>query len=490
MTALSKILIVDDEPNAVRLLRNLLIADGYQLLVAHSGAEALHVAQSEIPDLVLLDVMMPEMDGYEVCTKLRADPALANIPILMLTALDDRESMLRGLEAGADDFLSKPFDSIELRARLRTITRLNRFRQLYEERARMEAAINYAPYGVVLAELDGKILQRNAAFTRLLLPASAQLENFYTYFLPEVTAKLKQTIAANPTTVLALETALKFSQNTATVVEISCTLIPWQGRRIVHFVVRDRTEEKQLEEQLLHSQRIELLGQLAGSTIHDVNNILSAIYGSAQLIEMKEGQNFKIHLDQILTSTERGASMLRQLMMFARGEDAALELTSPTEPAAEVAAMIKETFGRLYEVNYEAAADLPRVLVDPTQIHQIVMNLCVNARDAMPEGGQLTIQIDRRTIPSGLTAVMGDTPAAGDYIVISVRDNGTGIPAHILPKLFDPFFSTKPKDKGTGLGLATVIRLVRRHKGFVTLETALGQGTCFRCHFPIEAKAG
>ena len=175
MTALSKILIVDDEPNAVRLLRNLLIADGYQLLVAHSGAEALHVAQSEIPDLVLLDVMMPEMDGYEVCTKLRADPALANIPILMLTALDDRESMLRGLEAGADDFLSKPFDSIELRARLRTITRLNRFRQLYEERARMEAAINYAPYGVVLAELDGKILQRNAAFTRLLLPASAQL---------------------------------------------------------------------------------------------------------------------------------------------------------------------------------------------------------------------------------------------------------------------------------------------------------------------------
>jgi signal transduction histidine kinase len=118
------------------------------------------------------------------------------------------------------------------------------------------------------------------------------------------------------------------------------------------------------------------------------------------------------------------------------------------------------------------------------------MNLCVNARDAMPEGGQLTIQIDRRTIPSGLTAVMGDTPAAGDYIVISVRDNGTGIPAHILPKLFDPFFSTKPKDKGTGLGLATVIRLVRRHKGFVTLETALGQGTCFRCHFPIEANAG
>ena len=483
----SKILIVDDEPNALRLLRNLLTPDGYKLLFADSGAEALRVAQSEIPDVVLLDVMMPEMDGYQVCTHLRADPALANIPILMLTALDDRESMLRGLEAGADDFLAKPFDSIELRARIRAITRLNRFRQLYEERARMEAAITYAPYGVVLAELDGKILQRNAAFTRLLAPASTELDNFYNYLSSEVAAKLQQTLAANLTTVMALEATLTFALNPATEVEISCALIPWQGRRLAHFVVRDRTEEKQLEEQLLHSQRIELLGQLAGSTIHDVNNILSAIYGSAQLIEMKGGQDYKIHLDQIITSTERGASMLRQLMMFARGDDEALELTSPTAPTAEVAGMIKETFGRLYEVNYEAAADLPRVLVDPTQIHQIVMNLCVNARDAMPDGGQLTISLTRRTVPSGLTAVMGDNPAAGDYVVLSVRDNGTGIPAHILPKLFDPFFSTKPKGKGTGLGLATVIRLVRRHKGFVTLETTLGQGTCFHCHFPIEA---
>ena len=351
----------------------------------------------------------------------------------------------------------------------------------------MEAAITYAPYGVVLAELDGKILQRNAAFTRLLAPASTELDNFYNYLSSEVAAKLQQTLAANLTTVMALEAALTFALNPATVVEISCALIPWQGRRLAHFVVRDRTEEKQLEEQLLHSQRIELLGQLAGSTIHDVNNILSAIYGSAQLIEMKGGQDYKIHLDQIITSTERGASMLRQLMMFARGDDEALELTSPTAPTAEVAGMIKETFGRLYEVNYEAAADLPRVLVDPTQIHQIVMNLCVNARDAMPDGGQLTISLTRRTVPSGLTAVMGDNPAAGDYVVLSVRDNGTGIPAHILPKLFDPFFSTKPKGKGTGLGLATVIRLVRRHKGFVTLETTLGQGTCFHCHFPIEA---
>ncbi|NBX60738.1 MAG: response regulator, partial [Opitutaceae bacterium] len=217
----SKILIVDDEINAVRMLRGLLIPDGYNVLTAHSGAEALTVAMRETPDVVLLDVMMPDMDGYEVCAKLRADLRLANVPILLLTALDDQESRIHGLEAGADDFISKPFDSFELRARLRTITRLNRFRQLYEERARLEAAIAYAPYGVVLAELDGRILQRNAAFVRLLAPIATEIDNFYSYLPAETALKLKQSIASDPIILTPLETALNVALNPATVVEIS-----------------------------------------------------------------------------------------------------------------------------------------------------------------------------------------------------------------------------------------------------------------------------
>ena len=200
---------------------------------------------------------------------------------------------------------------------------------------------------------------------------------------------------------------------------------------------------------------------------------------------MSNGADLKTHVDHIMTSTMRGATMLRQLLMFARGEDGTLEPTDPAGVTAEVAHMVKETFGRVYTVEFRAANNLPLVLVDPTQIHQIVMNLCVNARDAMPEGGTLTITLERRQVDANTAAVMGDQPAPGEYVAIRVNDTGTGIPPEILPKLFDPFFTTKPKGKGTGLGLATVIRLARRHKGFVTLETEVGKGTCFTCFFPV-----
>jgi signal transduction histidine kinase len=484
MSSRSKILVVDDEPKAILLLRNLLTPEGYEVIAATSGPEALGLAAQATPDVVLLDVMMPDMDGYEVCSRLRTDPRLANLPILMLTALDDRASLLRGIEAGADDFISKPFDSTELRARLRTITRLNRFRQLYEDRARLEAAVEHAPFGVVLADMDGTILQRNRAFNRLF-KTTPTADNFYACLPDPVAAVLRRDIPPQTALAQPIETPVIGAANPATIVELSCTFVPWQGRSIVHFVVRDLTEKKQLEQQLLHSQRIELLGQLAGSAIHDVNNLLTAIYGNAQLLEMSGGADLKTHLDHIMTSTMRGASMLRQLLMFARGEDGTLERTDPAGVTAEVALMVKETFGRIYTVEFRADAPLPLVLVDPTQIHQIVMNLCVNARDAMPDGGTLTITLERRQVDPNTAAVLGDQPAPGEYVAIRVNDTGTGIPPEILPKLFDPFFTTKPKGKGTGLGLATVIRLARRHKGFVTLETEVGKGTCFTCFFPV-----
>ena len=142
------VLVVDDEPRAQNLLRSLLEVEGYRVLCASHGPEALEQAR-QLPDVVLLDLMMPGMDGFEVCRRLRAEPALALMPVIILTALDDRASRLQGLAAGADDFLSKPFDSAELRARLRSITRLNRYRQLYEQRARFEAAIAHAQFETI-----------------------------------------------------------------------------------------------------------------------------------------------------------------------------------------------------------------------------------------------------------------------------------------------------------------------------------------------------
>jgi two-component system, cell cycle sensor histidine kinase and response regulator CckA len=481
----STVLAVDDEPKALMLLRNVIEPEGHRVLTAPDGLTALRLAGQERPDAILLDVMMPDTDGFEVCRQLRATPELATIPVILLTALDDRESRLQGLAAGADDFLTKPFDAVELRIRLRTIFRLNRYRRLYEESSRYEAAIQHSEEGIVLAELDGTIILRNAAFTGLVDPAHSNRLNFFEYFATTDAARLHPENSRDHI-LRAIEVPLQFGRANPTTVEISAGLVPWEGRTLAQFHVRDLTEKKALEAQLLRSQRIELLGQLSGSVVHDMNNILAAIGGSAGLIELDpNGQNTERHLTNIRTAVQRGASMLRQLLHFARGSDGPLESLHPAELAGEVASLIRESFGGLYTVSFETEPDLPTIAANATQIHQVLMNLCVNARDAMPDGGDLAIHVSRRRVAAEQLPALGSDARPGDFIVVTVRDTGTGIPPHVRDRLFDPFFTTKPKGKGTGLGLATVLRLVRRHGGFVAVETEVGRGTAFRCHFPI-----
>jgi len=487
MSHTSTVLAVDDEPRALAILRNVAEPEGHRVITASNGREAVAVAQAERPDVVLLDVMMPEMDGLEACRRMRADPHLATVPIILLTALDDRDSRLRGLEAGADDFITKPFDSVELRIRLRTLRRLNRYRRLYEESSRYEAAITHSEEGIVLAELDGRIVLRNAAFDGLLQPAERGRANFFDYF--ENAERLKH--SSGPSAVLApSEFILRYGRANPTHVEVSAGLIPWDGRLLAQYHVRDLTEKKALEAQLLRSQRIELLGQVSGSVVHDMNNILGAIGASASLLSLDPPTaNSERHLTNISKAVQRGAGILRQLLMFARGSDGPLEPLSLTEVVYEVASLVKESFRIQYKVDFEPEAGLPLVPADATQVHQIVMNLCVNARDAMPDGGQLTISVRGRELADADAALAGPDAKPGKYVVIAVRDSGTGIPPEIRARLFDPFFTTKAEGKGTGLGLATVLRLVRRHGGFVTLETEVGRGTCFHCHFPVAAAA-
>jgi signal transduction histidine kinase len=481
------ILVVDDELKAQTLLRTLLEAEGYRVLCAGNGPDALASA-AQRPDVILLDIMMPGMDGYEVCTRLRADPALAAVPVIMLTALDDRASKLRGLQCGADDFLGKPFDSAELRARMRTITRLNRYRRLYEEQARFEAAIAHAPEAIVLAEADGTIIHRNAAFNALFAPAAPSPVNFFACLADDFAASVQAGTAGGTGRAPAREGRLLHGRAATTTVEITHGLVPWEGRNVIQFHLRDLTERRSLEAQLLRSQRIELLGQLAGSVVHDMNNVLTAVGGSASLLEMGTATP-AVHLQNIQKGVQRGGAMMRQLLMFARGSDGEFETGGMAATICEVTDLVRETFGRAYQVSFSATDGLPPVATDPTQIHQVVMNLCVNARDAMPAGGRLDLTVRARAVDAATAAAAGPEVRPGDYVTVGVRDSGTGIPPEILPKLFDPFFTTKPEGKGTGLGLATVMRVMRRHRGFVTIDTELGKGTCFTCHFPV-ATAG
>jgi len=494
MPSSSTVLVVDDDPKGLLLLQNLLATEGYTIIPASHGAQALVLAYDHRPDVILLDVMMPDLDGFEVCRRLRADETLQHVPILLLTALDDRESRLRGLEAGADDFISKPFDSVELRTRLRTITRLNRFRGLFEERARFETAVAYSPDAIVLADDTGLVSLVNAAFQNLVdtAPSENGERHIYDYFDEATVGTLRPQIAGLTEVgrrLGPLPAELRQARQPGTWVEITVGRLPGPRGSLLEFNIRDVTEKKNLEAQLLRAQRIELLGQLAGGIVHDVNNILTAISGNAMLVDGAEPDKVPGYLDNIQKCVRRGAGLLRQILMFARGADHELVPTSTAQLVLETSQLVSEVLGKNIRVSVDAPMDLPEILADANQLHQVLMNFCVNARDAMPRGGELHLATGRVQLsPESAHALCPDA-RDGDFITLSVRDTGSGMTPAVRAQLFNPFFTTKPAESGTGLGLATVLRLVRRHEGFISLETVVGAGSCFTCYFPVPATA-
>ncbi|MBI5690619.1 MAG: response regulator [Verrucomicrobia bacterium] len=487
-----KICIADDEPFGRQLLVDLLKPEGYRLVQAVDGEDAVRVAQAEVPDLILLDVMMPRLNGFEACARLRLDDRLRHVPILMLTALDDRRSRLRGLEAGADDFLTKPLDGSELRTRVRTITRLNRFRLLSEERERFASAVALSPNGIVITSPEGATLFSNEAYHRLLASCPAGNPppgNFFDTFDPGTAAELRRRAAqvlGGGKAETPLEITLPTASRAGPTIDLTIGRLPWGSGEAVQFILCDISERKRLEAQLLRSQRTEVLGQLASGIVHDVNNGLTAIIASAHLLKLVGPEKAEQLIANIAHSAERGANLLRQILLFARGSDSAMVEILPGQIVAEVGSIIRDTIQRTIKVHVEVSEGCPALVADPNQLHQILMNLCVNARDAMPGGGQLSLTAAPCRLGPDEAAALGGAARAGDYVVLAVRDTGTGIPPEIRARLFDPFFTTKEAGKGTGLGLATVLRLVRRHSGFVHLETEVGVGTCFHCYLSIH----
>lgn len=253
------ILVVDDEPIGREMLGALLSAEGHQIMFAGDGEEALAKASRLAPDLILLDVMMPNMDGFEVCRRLRADPWLGDIPVIMLTALDDRASRLRAIEAGVDDFVSKPFDRIELRARVRTITRLNRYRRLLLERMKFSRVIELAPDGILIADNTGLILLVNPAMVQLLGVDRAEDllgQHISAYIVPaqrqECLERLDSVIAEDES-VVRFETMLLRSDEARLPVEMHVGAFVWEGCPAIQIIARDIAERKRAE--LLEEER-------------------------------------------------------------------------------------------------------------------------------------------------------------------------------------------------------------------------------------------
>ncbi|MHB8522218.1 MAG: PAS domain S-box protein [Limisphaerales bacterium] len=266
-----------------------------------------------------------------------------------------------------------------------------------------------------------------------------------------------------------------------------------QGRpKSVLAIDTDVTEKKTLEAQFLRAQRLESIGTLASGIAHDLNNILAPIQMAAQLLreESSQAEREKM-LDTIATSAERGAGIVRQVLTFARGVEGERVLVQLRHLVRDLAKIMKETFPKNITVRTHAPKDVWPVTSDATQMHQVLLNLCVNARDAMPNGGTLSISLENLSADESYVSM---TPEArvGPYVVVEVKDTGTGIPPAVLERIFDPFFTTKPLGSGTGLGLSTALGIVKSHRGFFSVTSLVNQGSTFRVFLPatMTAEAG
>jgi two-component system cell cycle sensor histidine kinase/response regulator CckA len=562
----SDILIVEDSRTQMEQLNFMLERHGYSTRRAQNGVEALALLRERKPLLVISDITMPEMDGYELCRKIRSDFAMADLPVILLTSLSDPDDVIVGLEAGADSFVIKPPDEAYLVSQIRYITSKGHIRSsegtrppleiqvgerkhfinadrlqilhlllsTYEsavlrskqlaraedelrrvnesleqkvqertaalsaeiaERKRSEtrfaAIFSASPVAIAIGRMDGDLIDMNPELCAFLGYKKDEMIGRATSELmlwadPEVR---RSTIKKLQSEKLVRHHEVKFRHKSGEIRSalVSMEMLQIDDESLLLTMIVDVTDRKALEAQMYRMQRVESVGLLASGIAHDMNNILAPIMMAAPLLRMGlPAPELEKILSTIETSAQRGAALVRQLLIFGRGVEGERRPVNVGSILSEVAQISGQTFPRNITISTEVPETVWRVHGDATQLHQVMLNLCVNARDAMPLGGQIALSAGNAEIDEHYSALHLDAKP-GRYVVVRVADSGTGIPPEVVDRVFDPFFTTKEADEGTGLGLSTVLGIVKSHGGFVRLQTKVGRGTTFAVHLPASA---
>ncbi|MBL8194597.1 MAG: PAS domain S-box protein [Blastocatellia bacterium] len=369
--------------------------------------------------------------------------------------------------------------------------------QLYGESRKAEeryrSLFDNANDAIIIADItSGKIIDANARAEGLIGQKRGELLNSSLVSLHPQTEQNKYLLAYDSlqkTGYLYLRDAsVEQKDGTTLPVELRASIIVIGKDSLIQAILRDMTEQRKLEQQLFHSQRLESIGTLTGGIAHDFNNLLAGILGYAELFKKKlDPSNTKLYnyAGIIEQSATHGAELAQRLVAFARGGSPKAQLIDLNTIVEDTLKLLKRALGKTIEIRSELESKLDLIEANPTQIQQILMNLCINARDAMPNGGMLTVitrnvEIEEQPFNSVLKS--------GSYVSLSVQDNGTGMDAQTLTRIFEPFFTTKEIGKGTGLGLAMVSTIVREAKGHVEVMTKLGQGTTFQISLPAVNK--
>jgi two-component system, cell cycle sensor histidine kinase and response regulator CckA len=495
---LSVLIVEDSEDDTLLLLREL-HRGGYQVESARveTPAAMQDTLEQQVWDIVISDYTMPTFNALDALKILQRKGL--DIPFLIVSGTIGEETAVSAMKAGAQDYLLKgnlarlvPAVERELREAEDRQRRYSAEQALALSEDRFETLCISAPLAIFQCDAQGKSVYINPLWEKISgLSAVESLGDVWLQAIhPDdrktVTESWQNTIASRQSWVsehrlLTPYEEIRWVRTLANPMHSSEGLfLGYVG------TVENITEKKSLEAQFLRAQRLESLGTLASGIAHDLNNILTPIIGIVQLLPLKirKLDEPTQRLLKILNeSTHRGADLVKQILAFTVGVEGKPAITQVSHLLREIHNIIRQTFPKNIELSTELPQDLWLIPADATLLHQVFMNLCVNARDAMPQGGILSISAENLTIDENY-ARMNLEAQIGSYVVVTIADTGIGIPLQTLDRIFDPFFTTKEIGKGTGLGLSTVLGIVKSHRGFINIESEVGEGTQVRVYLP------
>ncbi|NYH11546.1 response regulator [Pseudomonas moraviensis] len=494
-----RLLIVDDNVATRYALRRRLERHGYEVLEAGTGGDGLALIASQSLDALILDVNLPDMSGFDIVRELRADPGTALLPVIHVSAASIQTGdIITGLDAGADAYLIHPVDPDVLLATLRTLLRVRDTENaLRESEARFrEIFVNIsAPIAVLDADL--KVHECNHAFSQLIQ------DNRDPQTLSECFAEDQSAILDELRLRLEDGERWKGTLNMRVQGEIRETewqISPYRTPRLSLVFVEDVTEHRhrershlarlddtttqlakevadrvRAESQLLQVQKMDALGKLTGGIAHDFNNLLTGIITSLELIQKRVADarpdKVQFYAEAALNSAMSAASLTHRLLAFARQQPLDTRPVDINEHVRSLEELLVRTIGERIALKLELTTKPAIALVDPIQLESAVLNLVINARDALPQGGNIWV--------STYAAYSHGDPnlTDGSYVALSVRDDGTGIEHSVIGKVFEPFFTTKPLGQGTGLGLSTIYGFARQSGGDAHIRSVARRGT-------------
>lgn len=582
----ARILVVEDSPTQVVAIQYLLERNHYQVFVAPDGQKALELLETIKPTIIITDIMMPGMNGYELCRTIKNDDRFKDIPVILLTSLSDPDDVINGLVCGANNFIVKPYEENFLLSRIKYVLANQEIRRcassqmgieilfrgksyfLNSERVQMidlllstyEVAIQrnheYQDANEELKKIKNELEMRVKERTAELSAANIQLmkeieertlaeealrksemkyQDLYNsapvaYFSVSADGRIiGANNAAEAFTGWPREELLKMKVNDLYAKES----IPRAGELFEQFrqgkgfeneemiylrkdgkkaygllsvspimalngqviearsIVNDITEHKKLEEQFHQAMKMEAVGRLAGGVAHDFNNALTPILGISEILlnEFDTGHPMYEDLEEISKSAERCAGLTRQLLTFGRRQPLEMTVLNLNGVVTNMERMLSRVIGEDIDLVKFPDPDLWNVKADAGQMEQILANLAVNSRDAMPNGGKLTIETANIVLDEeNSEEFMG--ASKGPYVMLAVSDTGIGISRELRSKIFEPFFTTKEIGKGTGLGLSTVYGIVKQSGGCIWCYSEPGKGTTFKIYLPrVDSEA-